>query len=73
MNRPAVSEAKMRRAKRAMEAEGVAFGGYRLHPDGCVDVLPANASGLTAPAEIPSPAQSIDAEIDDWAAKHGYG
>lgn len=73
MNKPAVSLAKMRRAKRAMEADGVAFGGYRLHPDGCVDVLPANAPGLTATGDTLSPSDPLDQELAEWDAKHGYG
>lgn len=39
MNRPAVTQAKMRRAVKVLEAEGKPFGGFRLHPDGSVDVL----------------------------------
>lgn len=65
MNKPAVSMAKMRRAKRAMEAEGIPFGGFRLHPDGSVDVL-------TTPGEAPSPTDPLDAELAEWDAKHGH-
>lgn len=65
MNKPAVSQAQMRRAKKAMEAEGVPFGGYRCYPDGRVDVLPANGNES-------APIDPLDAELADWDRRHGY-
>lgn len=65
MNKPAVSQARMRRAKRALEADGERFGGYRLHPDGRVDVLTAN--GNEAPSSDP-----LDDELAEFTAQHGY-
>ncbi|HEY3694115.1 hypothetical protein [Phenylobacterium sp.] len=65
MNKPAVSQAQMRRAKKAMEAEGVPFGGFRLRPDGSVDVLPANGNEL-------APTAPLDDELAEWGKRHGY-
>lgn len=55
----------MRRAKKAMEAEGVPFGGFRLRPDGSVDVLPANGNEL-------APTAPLDDELAEWGKRHGY-
>lgn len=61
----------MRRMRRAIERDGLPFRGFRTLPDGSVEALVGPP--LTAEPNTESSAPSIDAEIDDWAAKHGYG
>ena len=68
MNKPAVSQAKMNRMRRAIERAGLPFRGFKTHPDGSVEALVGEPVALT-------PANS-DAQDDDfaaWAAQHGYG
>lgn len=72
MNKPAVSQAKMRRMKRAIESEGLPFAGYRYFPDGSVAALVGDPATLTpSPAQAPS-SDPLDAELAEWASKHGY-
>lgn len=61
-----MTQAKLRRAVKALEAAGVPFGGFRLHPDGSVDVL-------TGTGGAPSPIDPLDAELAEWDAAHGHG
>ena len=75
MNKPAVSVAKMQRMKRALEREGLPFAGFRTFPDGSVAALVGEPATLTPndqPA-LPSPDSDLDAELEQWATKHGYG
>lgn len=60
-NKPAVSRAAMVRAAAALEASGARFGGFRLHPDGTVDVLCADSI-------TPPPAPTAEDEIAAWLA-----
>ena len=73
MNKRAVTQAQMMRMRRALERDGLSFAGYRSYPDGSVVALVTAPEPLTPPSDTPPSSQSIDAEIDDWAAKHGYG
>ena len=66
MNKPAVSQAKLQRAMRVLEKAGKPFCGFRLHPDGSVDVL-------TGQPDAALTSDPLDAELHQWAAKHGYG
>ena len=68
--RAAVSQATMRRMKRAIEREGLPFAGFRTMPDGSVIALVGDP--LTAPANDPSPIDPLDAELAEWTARHGY-
>lgn len=66
--RPAVTEAMLKRARKALGAE---FGGFVFRPDGSVTVLTADqvkAQQSGAPAS-----NDLDAELEAWDAKHGYG
>lgn len=73
MNRPAVSQAKMRRMRRAIEADGLPFAGYRMLPDGSVLALVGEPAALTPAAAQASTLDPLDAELAEWDAKHGYG
>jgi hypothetical protein len=66
----AVSQAQMRRMKRAIEGEGLPFAGYLSRPDG--SVLALVGEPLTSPADMAPPSDPLDAELAEWAAKHGY-
>jgi hypothetical protein len=76
MNRPAVTQAAVRRAVKAAEAMGKPVTGIRLRPDRSVEVLFGEAPPLTAgPAsesDAPDEAQLAD-ELAAWSLKHGYG
>lgn len=71
MNKPAVSQAKMQRMKRAIEREGLPFRGFCCHPDGRVEALVGEP--LTTPLQPASPSDPLDAELAEWDAKHGHG
>lgn len=71
MKGAAVSLAKMRRMRLAIERDGLPFRGYRTLPDGSVEALVGQP--LTTPADAPSPTNPLDAELAEWDAKHGYG
>lgn len=73
MNKKAVTQAQMQRMRRALERDGQPFVGYRSYPDGSVAALTALPGGLTPTTDAQPSSPNIDAEIDDWAAKHGYG
>lgn len=73
MNRPAVSQAKMRRMRRAIERDGLPFAGYRTYPDGSVVALVGDPRALTPTSDAPQPLDPLDAELAEWDAKHGYG
>lgn len=64
VNKPAVSRAAMTRAIAALEASGASFGGFRLHPDGTVDVLRAENMGRPVVA-------TAEDELAEWLAAHG--
>jgi hypothetical protein len=67
MNKRAVTKAQMRRAVDELEARGKTIAGIRLNPDGSADVL------LTGAANAPQPSDPLDAELAEWAQRHGYG
>lgn len=71
MNTKAVSLAKMRRMRRAIERDGLPFRGYRTAPDGSVEALVGEP--LTEAANTPPSSDPLDAELAVWVAKHGYG
>lgn len=71
-NRAAVSQAAMRRMRRAIEREGLSFRGYRQYPDGSVEALVGEPMTLT-PANESAPCDPLDAELAEWDAKHGHG
>jgi hypothetical protein len=57
----------MRRARAALERDGLPFAGFRMRPDGSVDVL------VNAPSDPPPvPADEGLAEIEAWKKRHGY-
>jgi hypothetical protein len=62
-----VTQAQMRRARAALEKDGLSFGGYHLRPDGSVDVLIENPAP-PAPAPQADPGQ---AALEAWKKKHG--
>jgi hypothetical protein len=66
-SRRVVTQAAMRRARSALERDGLPFAGYRIRPDGSVDVL---VNPPTEPAPIP--ADPGLAEIEAWKKRHGY-
>ena len=72
MNTPAVSQAKMRRMRRALERDGLPFAGYRMYPDGSVQAVVGQPGALTANSNAPSSSDPLDEELAQWAAKHGY-
>lgn len=72
MNKPAVSQAKMQRMRRAIEADGLPFAGYRTFPDGSVGALVGEPGGLTPAPNTAPPSDPLDAELAEWAGKHGY-
>ena len=49
---PGVTQAQLKRAKRALLADGTPFAGYRIWPDGRVDVLAGEPA--CNPADEPS-------------------
>lgn len=65
MNKPAVSQARMRRAVTTLEALGKIVGGFRLHPDGTVDILTANGNA-------PLSSEPLDNELEAFKRSHGY-
>lgn len=67
----AVSQAQMRRMKRAIEGEGLSFAGYLSRPDGSVLALVGDP--LTIPAEAAPTSDPLDAELAEWDARHGRG
>jgi hypothetical protein len=71
MNKPAISQAKMLRMKRAIERDGSSFRGFKMHPDGSVEAL-VGEPDLTPPANGNLPSDPLDAELAEWAAKRGY-
>lgn len=71
MNTRAVSQAKMRRMRAAIERDGLPFRGYLTRPDGSVEALVGEP--LTTPANAPSSSDPLDQELAEWDAKHGYG
>lgn len=74
MNKPAVSQAVMRRMRRALERDGLRFGGYRAKPDGSIEAIVADdAQPLTPDGGAQQPSDPLDAELAQWATKHGYG
>jgi hypothetical protein len=46
--RPEVTQAQLERAKRALQRDGTRFAGYRMWPDGRVDVLAGEPDQITA-------------------------
>lgn len=58
---PVVTQAQLERAKRALQRDGTPFAGYRVWPDGRVDVLAGKP--ITDPAVGPS----------DWDKALGTG
>lgn len=72
MNKPAVSQAKMRRMRREIERAGLPFRGFRTHPDGSVEAL-VGAPDLTPANQSAPSSDPLDAELAEWASKHGYG
>ncbi len=71
MTRAAVSVAKMQRMKRAIEAEGLPFRGFCCHPDGRVEALVGEPLTDLPPAGPSS--DPLDAELEVWDQRHGYG
>lgn len=70
MNKPAVTQAKMQRMKRAIVREGLPFRGFKHNVDGSVEALVGDPS-LTTLANSALPSDPDD-EFDQWAEKHGY-
>jgi len=63
--KPAVTQAQLERAKRALERDGTPFAGYRVWPDGRVDVLAGEPTQAITAAVDP-----IDEAIAKWDAQH---
>jgi hypothetical protein len=59
--------------RRAIERDGLPFRGYRTNPDGSVEALVGDPDALTPPANASQPLDPLDAELAEWASKHGYG
>jgi hypothetical protein len=64
--KPEVTQAQLERAKRALKRDGTQFAGYRVWPDGRVDVLAGE------PPEISTAITTAD-EVEAWKKEHGYG
>lgn len=71
-NRPAVSQAKMDRMRRAIVSAGLPFRGFRTLPDGAVEALVGDPAPLTSANDV-GPSDPLDAELAEWDAKHGHG
>lgn len=69
--RPAVSRAKMERAAKALRQAGIPFQGFRLHPDGSVDVLAGDPLTVTVNRGLESIDQ-LDDELAQHRKAHGY-
>lgn len=65
MNKPAVTQAQIRRTVKALEGVGKIVTGVRNRPDGTVDIL-------TAADNDPAPVEPLDDELARWASKRGY-
>jgi hypothetical protein len=63
---PVVTQAQLERAKRALTRDGTQFAGYRVWPDGRVDVL---AGEPLKPGTQPG---SVTDEVEAWKKEHGY-
>jgi hypothetical protein len=61
---PVVTQAQLERAKRALMRDGTQFAGYRIWPDGRVDVLAGEPVTVTA--------NELDAQLEDFKQRHGY-
>lgn len=77
MNTPAVTIAAVQRAIKAAEGLGKPVAGVRLRPDKSVEILfgepaPPQPDPLTAKPP-PIPPEDLDAELEAWSARHGYG
>lgn len=64
-----VTQATLERAARALLKSGTPFAGYRVWPDGRVDVL-AGEPSIAPPTIAPD---AVEQAIDKWDAQHGYG
>jgi hypothetical protein len=62
---PVVTQAQLERAKRALQRDGTPFAGYRVWPDGHVDVLAGEPAAAAAVNEL-------DAQLEDFKQRHGY-
>jgi hypothetical protein len=61
----AVTQAQLERAKRALQKGGTPFAGYRVWPDGRVDVLAGDPQASVT-------ATVLDEELAQWKKDHGY-
>jgi hypothetical protein len=74
-----VTQAQMERAKRALEKGGTSFAGFRIRPDGSVDVLAGTpladpdtgASDWDKALGLTPRSQGL-ADLAEWKKKHGY-
>ena len=62
---PVVTQAQLERAKRALQRDGTPFAGYRVWPDGRVDVLAGDPTEGTADAAAEN--------LESWKRENGYG
>lgn len=59
-----VTQATLERAKRALQRDGTPFAGYRVWPDGRVDVLAGDPSKSATDAAAEN--------LDSWMLENGY-
>lgn len=69
--RPAVSRAKMERAAKALRHAGIPFQGFRLHPDGSVDVLAGEPLTIAAKSSESLTEPKDDGGWDAYDETHG--
>lgn len=62
---PTVTQAQMRRARKALEKDGLPFAGYRIRPDGSVEVL------VNDPVPPPAAPEPPENEMEKWKKRHG--
>jgi hypothetical protein len=73
VNKPAVSQAKMQRMRRALLADGQSFAGFVTLPNGAVMALAGDPAALTGLANAGPSSDPLDAELAEWDAQHGHG
>lgn len=71
----AVTKAKMERAAKAVQSMGLKFQGFRIHPNGDVDVLAGESSveikmGSNNPGRT---TDELDDELAEYRRENGYG
>jgi len=67
--RASIRTGDLNRLLKAARANGFAL---ERRPDGTLRFLPFDGEPLTATPDVAPPSDPLDAELAEWAAKHGY-